>query len=322
MATLAKKRNATRQREQQRLTLRVVHPVNTPAAAPASIAQGQSRPYRKMALGFAYVAAAVAIHAATVLALNWTGGSDGDLVKTRTVVEKVMIRDLPPPRPLEQPQAPAEKSLVEAPIQEDTPAKPKPKPMARNNQDPPATSDPIDAPADPLPADPTPARRVVGLSLESTVSTGAGPAFGVGNTRMGTTDGTAADPSSVGKLRPSAATGNGAGNGANTGQNAVATRIPQAGQKFVKPVRLGTVRLDYPPSLKARGVEGNVVVLITISDSGTVDDARVLTSSGYQEFDAAARKAALQERYTPATRGGESVNYTLKYTYRFRIVES
>ena len=68
--------------------------------------------------------------------------------------------------------------------------------------------------------------------------------------------------------------------------------------------------------------EGNVAVMIRIAANGSVISAKVLKSSGYPEFDSAARAAALKEQFLPATRGGDPVEYTLKYTYRFRIKDA
>jgi TonB family protein len=72
-------------------------------------------------------------------------------------------------------------------------------------------------------------------------------------------------------------------------------------------------------ALKAQGIEGNVVVMIRIGPNGKVEGVRILKSSGHAELDAAARKAAKTESFSPAKRNGEPVDYDLKYTYRFRI---
>jgi len=160
-----------------------------------------------------------------------------------------------------------------------------------------------------------PERRVVGLSLESTVQGGKGPSFAVGNTRMGATSEVAEKPSDVGTP------GGGLGN-ASAGGNARADFVPSAGSTFVKPKRLAEPRLEYPKELKAQGIEGDVAVLIRIRADGSVEDVRIVKGSGVEELDAAAREAAARERFSPATKDGEPVEYTLKYTYRFRIVDA
>ncbi len=165
---------------------------------------------------------------------------------------------------------------------------------------------------------PEPARRaVVGIEMSSTVKGGAGPAYAVGNTRMGAT---AASQSfeKIEKLTKGTQSGTGGGDVAAT-SNRKATFIPTVSSNFTRPKRLQSVDLPYPPSLKSKGIEGNVVVLIVIDEQGTVQKVRILKSSGYREFDEAAMKAAQKELYSPAQRDGQAVEYNLKYTYRFRM---
>ena len=45
----------------------------------------------------------------------------------------------------------------------------------------------------------------------------------------------------------------------------------------------------------------------------------LVTPSPYEEFNQAARTAAEREQFTPALKDGEPVEYTLTYTYRFRL---
>lgn len=165
---------------------------------------------------------------------------------------------------------------------------------------------------------PEPARRaVVGIELSSTVKGGAGPAYAVGNTRMGAT---AASQSfeKIEKLTRGTQSGKGGGDVAAV-SNRKATFIPTVSSNFTRPKRLQSVELPYPPALKSKGIEGNVVVLIVIDEQGTVQKVRILKSSGYREFDEAAMKAAQKELYSPAQRDGQAVEYNLKYTYRFRM---
>jgi periplasmic protein TonB len=165
---------------------------------------------------------------------------------------------------------------------------------------------------------PEPARRaVVGIEMSSTVKGGAGPSYAVGNTRMGAT---AASQSfeKIEKLTKGTQSGKGGGDVAAT-SNRTATFIPTVSSNFTRPKRLQSVDLPYPPSLKSKGIEGNVVVLIVIDEQGTVQKVRILKSSGYREFDEAAMKAAQKELYSPAQRDGQAVEYNLKYTYRFRM---
>jgi len=234
-----------------------------------------------------------------------------ELPAVQVITEQVLLHvDTPTPvKPMSQQKAVAEEEpVVEEPVVEETPkAKPK---ISRK-----APPDPVDQKPEPTPAKPV--RRVIGISMSSTVSTGNGPAFAVGNTRMGETGQVADDAKKVERL-----TGARSIRGGDAGEpvNRVATMIPTATNQFEKPKRIGgTIAPEYPMGLKSRGIEGDVVVLIVIDEDGFVQNVRVIQSSGYTEFDEEAKKAALREKYTPAARDGSPVSYNLKYTYRFRI---
>ena len=60
-------------------------------------------------------------------------------------------------------------------------------------------------------------------------------------------------------------------------------------------------------------------MFISISTEGAVENARVVKGSSYPEFNDAALVAARAQRFTPASRNGNAVPYSLKYTYRFRL---
>jgi TonB family protein len=143
--------------------------------------------------------------------------------------------------------------------------------------------------------------RVVGLSFESTVGEGAGegegPAFGVGNTRMGETA----------KVKPTS--------------NAVATRIPAAGVVFTQAKRKKEVKPEFPPTLKTQGIEGDVPVIVWIDATGKVTAVKILKESPYPEFNEAAKKAAMADEFEPATRNGVPTPTTLKYNVSFRLVD-
>jgi len=161
--------------------------------------------------------------------------------------------------------------------------------------------------------------RVVGLSFESTVGDGEGgegPAFGVGNTRMGETAKTAAAPKDVPKeiINKGATT-------TKPSANAVATRIPVAGVEFKLPKLKKDVKADYPPSLKAQGIEGDVPVIVWIDIAGKVTSVKILKESPYPEFNEAAKKAAMADEFEPATRNGVPTPTTLKYNVSFRLVD-
>lgn len=64
--------------------------------------------------------------------------------------------------------------------------------------------------------------------------------------------------------------------------------------------KLNELGLFYPPEAIARGLEGEVLVLIVISESGQVTAARVEQSSGHRLLDDAALNAVRSLRSLPA----------------------
>lgn len=313
----AERKARVRSRARQRAASRVVRPVSDSMRSwdlPAG--EGAARSGLRLA---AYVAIAVFVHAGLVVGLIKLGGEAAQ--KPVRVIEKVIVRTIDIP---DWPKEDEEPRLEEAPPEE----APEPE-LAAKVPEPPrakkkfkrevAKADPVDVRPEPVAEPPKPRRRVVGISMESTVSGGAGPAFAVGNTRMGRTQEKAEDPGKVEKLAPARTSRVGS---REVGPNRVASSLPVDGAKLKKPKRIGAANLSYPPHLKAKGIDGDVVVLVRITTVGSVAKVKVVKSSGYPEFDEAARRAATKERYQPATRGGEPVEYSLKYTYRFRVKDA
>ena len=168
--------------------------------------------------------------------------------------------------------------------------------------------------------DKKPPPRIVGLSFESTVGEGdgEGPAFAVGNTRMGETDTVAKSKDEVPKERPAPVDGT----EKPTIGNQAATRIPSKGVTFTEAKYRGQqVKPPYPQTLKAQGVESDVEVLVFIDAQGKVTMVKLLRESPYPEFNEAAKKAALDQEWEPATRNGEPMASTKKYSYRFRLTD-
>jgi protein TonB len=158
-----------------------------------------------------------------------------------------------------------------------------------------------------------PPPRVVGLTFEATTGDSDGPAFAVGNTHQGETERVAAAPSQVPKEVVN--------KGPTTGANKVATHVPGAGVTFTQPKPRKRVEPVYPTMLKTQGVEADVVVLVAIDSAGKVTKVQVLKESPYPEFNQAAKKAAMEDEFDPATRNGEPIPYSLKYTISFRLKE-
>ncbi len=258
---------------------------------------------RAAALIAALVVGAAIAHVVVTLVIGVAGRvlhSGGDSSKDEKV--EVTINDEPPPKEEEKPpEKPPEKPDI------DTAPEKKPEPKARvEKQTPPETTQP----------ETTPPPRV-GLSLESTVGEGDGPAFAVGDTRLGSTAETAPDPNA----KPPEKKPEPDKKPEPVQRNRKSQNIPAggAGDELVKPKRSQRVEPDYPPELRAQGIEANVVVQVQIDATGVVTKVDIIAPAPQAAFNEAARAAALREQFAPATRGGKAIPFTLSFTYRFRI---
>jgi TonB family protein len=93
---------------------------------------------------------------------------------------------------------------------------------------------------------------------------------------------------------------------------------PPSGGPIVPPVKVHVVRPIYPPEMRSEHRSGTVIIEAAISGTGCVQDARVVKSVG-PEFDAAAMRALLQWRFTPALRGSEPVPVTMAVGIMFAL---
>ncbi|HEY4223705.1 MAG TPA: TonB family protein, partial [Myxococcota bacterium] len=97
-----------------------------------------------------------------------------------------------------------------------------------------------------------------------------------------------------------------------------ATPPQQAPPQLTKPPAL-TTRVDpiYPEAAQREGRGGDVVLVISIDASGAVTDARVETSSGSADLDAAALEAAKQLVFSPAEWDGVPGPVAIEYKMTF-----
>lgn len=81
---------------------------------------------------------------------------------------------------------------------------------------------------------------------------------------------------------------------------------------------------DMPPRYPAKAwddqIEGDVVVLLTVDETGAVTEAGVVQPAGHG-FDEEALHAARKLRFTPARVGGVPTPVKIRYTFRFRVPE-
>ncbi|MHB8418743.1 MAG: energy transducer TonB [Myxococcales bacterium] len=207
----------------------------------------------------------------------------------------VEIRD-PPPRPpappLPLPPPPKPKIIPAVKVERHVPKDAPPPPP----QAPPPTLPPPNRPPASRPAAPAPIH--IGVSLESTVS-GGDFAAAVGNTLYG------AAP----KVAPAPAT---------------ASR-PYWAAKYVAPYQVAELpvleedfKAPYPPEARKLGVEGEVVMMLTIDAAGKVAAVKRLSGPGHG-LDEAAVAAAHRFRFKPAKLHGEAVATEIRYVYSFEI---
>jgi len=96
----------------------------------------------------------------------------------------------------------------------------------------------------------------------------------------------------------------------------------QAPNAAVAPRLTQFVQAEYPPEALAQGVEGSVLLELSVDATGQVTDARVLRSIGNEPLDRAALEAARRFVFEPARRDGEAVPAVLRYRYRFSAAQA
>ena len=137
----------------------------------------------------------------------------------------------------------------------------------------------------------------IGVNLESTVQGGAFAAP-VGNSMYGEAPVQAPTPAAV---KPYWAA-----------KYMAPTRVSEL------PVLLDEVKAPYPPGARKEGIEGQVILLMTIDDQGKVAEVKTISGPGHG-LNEAAFKAALQFRFKPAKLHGVAVATSIRYVYSFEI---
>lgn len=76
---------------------------------------------------------------------------------------------------------------------------------------------------------------------------------------------------------------------------------------------------EFPRALRDRGISGVVTVLmLLIGADGSVEQTRVVESSGFEEMDQAALNVARVMRFTPAYLGDQTVPVWIQMPIRFQ----
>lgn len=84
-----------------------------------------------------------------------------------------------------------------------------------------------------------------------------------------------------------------------------------------KPVKVPV--LPYPEKAKNRGIQGSVVLEVTVGKDGKVLRVKVIRGLGYG-LDAVAKRALKRARFKPAMgSNGKPMVYKIRYRYTFRL---
>jgi protein TonB len=78
------------------------------------------------------------------------------------------------------------------------------------------------------------------------------------------------------------------------------------------------MRSLYPESARRSALEGDVRMEIVVSETGQVEEVKVLRSAG-NGFDEAAERLVRRFRFRPAVRNGKAVPARIPWTYKFRL---
>ena len=88
------------------------------------------------------------------------------------------------------------------------------------------------------------------------------------------------------------------------------------------PTLVEGVTPNYPPEAREQNLTGKVMLLLTVDATGTVVKSEVVTSSGHTILDLAAKDAAWDLIFEPATVDGEAVGVQIQYRFAFDLAIS
>ncbi|MGD8717269.1 MAG: energy transducer TonB [Candidatus Zixiibacteriota bacterium] len=96
--------------------------------------------------------------------------------------------------------------------------------------------------------------------------------------------------------------------------------LPRLGHEYDEPpVIIKTVRPKYPEEAREAKIEGDVTLVVYIDEKGDVLEAGVKSSLGVAGMDEAAKKAALECKFKPATYQGKPVGVWYLVVMEFRL---
>ncbi len=77
--------------------------------------------------------------------------------------------------------------------------------------------------------------------------------------------------------------------------------------------------ISYPNRARRKGYEGTVLLEVLVNRNGTVDDLRILASSGYAILDSSAVKSVKTWSFKPAKKGKNTVDMWVQVPVRFKL---
>ncbi|UCG42228.1 MAG: energy transducer TonB [candidate division WOR-3 bacterium] len=89
------------------------------------------------------------------------------------------------------------------------------------------------------------------------------------------------------------------------------------GPEQTEPELLSMPTAEYPEAAVQSGIEGRVIVEVTVDTAGAVVTAAVVESSGHPALDQSARRAALQAKFRPAMKDGVPVESRTNIPFGF-----
>ncbi len=230
--------------------------------------------------------------------------------EVRPQVIRMQVVERLVPEPTNEPPKPQEPNEPEP--KKRTP----PKDNSALQTPPPNLTAPPPQPQDPVPESQPPEPLALGLTLSSTTENSRGPRFAVGDSLMGEPDRVAKTPRPPRRVHgslPSERSGtdrsraaSSAGRGTSASKLSVTAKLKRA------------VQPAYPASAKNLGLEGVVVLSLTIDANGHVEKAQVLKGLG-GGLDEAAINAARRSVWQPATLDGKAVSSTRRFNVRFTL---
>jgi protein TonB len=157
----------------------------------------------------------------------------------------------------------------------------------------------------------TPEPLALGITLSSTTQSSRGPRFSVGDSLIGEPDRVAKAPRKARKIA-------GAQTATPGPDAATQSTSPNEHKESVAAELRRSVTPEYPASARRDGLEGVVVLAITIAADGRVERAQVIKGLG-AGLDESAVRAARRTLWTPATLGGRPVDSTRRFNVRFTL---